>query len=640
MIDVQILNEQEQRVDVDSFAVIAGRDGKSAHARVEAIDGGAEIICSDENGETRVEIHDGKNGESADVEGALKAAESAILAANDAARAGVVASNAAADAKKAAEDAAQSAKTAQNATDAANKAAGVAEEAGKKALENANSAVTATENANKVAENMKERADSGEFDGAPGARGDDGVSPEISVEDIDGGHKVTVTDANGTKTFDVMNGAKGDPGTTDYNNLENKPEIPSKVSELQNDSEFISSKPLGSRTYTNVWNTSPTPSASQSQQYCGWFMFKVKPLDKNSAFRIKYRLKAWMPNWTKENLEANNMNPSSYGGGGEAKGYGACTATVELTYFPGDNKTHTSYSIDAAVFDSGFRSLYYTNLAYPKVFSEDSYYYFGVSIYSSYAYYTTSTSMFNSMKEVFNRTIVIEVLELDNAEFEWLEEELPYTASSLPDNTLLQLGITANGYTHTGDANQVDRGGGTFYKKSDGAVTAYAMLMYTDNGIGQIMNNTANNTAITKQFSDRRFDIWKGLRLYNSGTVRANGFAFGGTVLYSYFPTFDSRYSFNCGNVVLSAQIGVDVYMVGTFDDDGYFVPSQIDRVNGSTKFKDCLADETMIDDVPDGSALVLIGHTSTTNRYTITFEMKHPIYKKNGAKLEYIGSC
>ena len=38
------------------------------------------------------------------------------------------------------------------------------------------------------------------------------VSPTVSVSSITGGNRVTITDAAGSKTFDVMNGAKGDPG--------------------------------------------------------------------------------------------------------------------------------------------------------------------------------------------------------------------------------------------------------------------------------------------------------------------------------------------------------------------------------------------------------------------------------------------
>ena len=40
--------------------------------------------------------------------------------------------------------------------------------------------------------------------------GYDGVSPTISVVSIAGGHRMTITDVNGTKTFDVIDGANGE----------------------------------------------------------------------------------------------------------------------------------------------------------------------------------------------------------------------------------------------------------------------------------------------------------------------------------------------------------------------------------------------------------------------------------------------
>ena len=52
--------------------------------------------------------------------------------------------------------------------------------------------------------------------GPPGRTGDpgaDGVSPTISVTDITGGHRVSITDKHGTNIFDVMDGEDGDPGT-------------------------------------------------------------------------------------------------------------------------------------------------------------------------------------------------------------------------------------------------------------------------------------------------------------------------------------------------------------------------------------------------------------------------------------------
>lgn len=45
-----------------------------------------------------------------------------------------------------------------------------------------------------------------------GGGGTDGVSPTVAVTDIEGGHRVTVTDATGAKSFDVMDGPTGPQG--------------------------------------------------------------------------------------------------------------------------------------------------------------------------------------------------------------------------------------------------------------------------------------------------------------------------------------------------------------------------------------------------------------------------------------------
>ena len=49
-------------------------------------------------------------------------------------------------------------------------------------------------------------------DGTNGTNGVDGVSPTLSVEEITGGHKVNITDVNGTQSFDVMDGQDGRDG--------------------------------------------------------------------------------------------------------------------------------------------------------------------------------------------------------------------------------------------------------------------------------------------------------------------------------------------------------------------------------------------------------------------------------------------
>lgn len=61
------------------------------------------------------------------------------------------------------------------------------------------------------------------FDGANGRDGIDGVSPTLTVSAISGGHKVTITDVNSTKHFNVMNGLDGQGGITS----ESDPNVPS-----------------------------------------------------------------------------------------------------------------------------------------------------------------------------------------------------------------------------------------------------------------------------------------------------------------------------------------------------------------------------------------------------------------------------
>lgn len=50
-------------------------------------------------------------------------------------------------------------------------------------------------------------------DGSDGKNGQDGVSPVVSVSAITGGHRITITDKNGTKTVDVMDGEDGKNGS-------------------------------------------------------------------------------------------------------------------------------------------------------------------------------------------------------------------------------------------------------------------------------------------------------------------------------------------------------------------------------------------------------------------------------------------
>lgn len=52
--------------------------------------------------------------------------------------------------------------------------------------------------------------------GGQGPAGADGVSPSVKVTEIEGGHRITITDATGEHSFDVMNGESGGGGGMSY----------------------------------------------------------------------------------------------------------------------------------------------------------------------------------------------------------------------------------------------------------------------------------------------------------------------------------------------------------------------------------------------------------------------------------------
>lgn len=82
------------------------------------------------------------------------------------------------------------------------------------ASEAATSAGNADQSAQKAAGSLQELKDgiaNGDFKGEPG---NDGKSPVVAVTDIENGHRVSITDKDGTKVIDVLNGQTGKTGAT------------------------------------------------------------------------------------------------------------------------------------------------------------------------------------------------------------------------------------------------------------------------------------------------------------------------------------------------------------------------------------------------------------------------------------------
>ena len=82
------------------------------------------------------------------------------------------------------------------------------------AQQSATSAGNADQSAQEAADSLQELKDgiaNGDFKGEPG---NDGKSPVVTVTDIENGHRVSITDKDGTKVIDVLNGQTGKTGAT------------------------------------------------------------------------------------------------------------------------------------------------------------------------------------------------------------------------------------------------------------------------------------------------------------------------------------------------------------------------------------------------------------------------------------------
>ena len=87
---------------------------------------------------------------------------------------------------------------------------------------------------------LRRDVEEGRIGGTAGADGRDGVSPTAAVTEIEGGHRVTITDASGSRSFDVTDGAAGPQGSDYVLTAADKAEIVSAVLALYPAAEEVS----------------------------------------------------------------------------------------------------------------------------------------------------------------------------------------------------------------------------------------------------------------------------------------------------------------------------------------------------------------------------------------------------------------
>ena len=102
--------------------------------------------------------------------------------------------------------------------------------------------------------------------GDKGDTGEDGVSPSVEVTSISGGHRITIEDAEGVHTFDVMdgtNGSNGTDGTNAYCHIRWAANQPTQDSDM-------------STTPNNYMGVYSGNSATAPTTYTSYQWFKVK----------------------------------------------------------------------------------------------------------------------------------------------------------------------------------------------------------------------------------------------------------------------------------------------------------------------------------------------------------------------------
>lgn len=171
--------------------------------------------------------------------------------------------------------------------------------------------------------------------GEPGAPGKDGVSPVVTVEAIEGGHRITITDSLGDQTADVMDGKDGAPGAdghtpekgVDYFTDEEIEEVAQKAAGMvevpeidQLDAEkvffsedLLTTTAIGNIKLTNGQATIPAAGKNLKQVFETIFVKEQNPAITQPSVQITFdQAKAYEVGTVVEPAYSAKLSPGSY----------------------------------------------------------------------------------------------------------------------------------------------------------------------------------------------------------------------------------------------------------------------------------------------------------------------------------------
>lgn len=360
--------------------------------------------------------------------------------------------------------------------------------------------------------------------------------------------------------------------------------------------------PIIVKNYTGVYCT----ANNDPNGYLYFARLKPENNDWSKQIHIKFRIKADIPHLTNgSGYEESVVDYCLYNS--TVLWYRALNGQSNTSYRP--FYEHIVYRALQAGIQGGFGHL------------------LGLRFYSSYS----------PNSSTYARSILIEILELDNCTIEFLDSMTIY--SSVPGNGSTNyagrngFNATSQGVTRTGDANDPNYYNRTYYgsPKTHSNLYRYQLCFSMMDKEYVLPSNTANNNITkTKSLTTESFDPFGDIFFYNSETTISINDGIGYGVLYRQILA-DLRYSFNTGGYD-AAGAGIlvgrkPIYVVAT------------PQADGSAK----LADTPIVQELPtteDGKIYIYLGICYSENYpYRVSLEPLHPIYwYKDGAIRQFFG--
>lgn len=416
----------------------------------------------------------------------------------------------------------------------------------------------------------------------------------------------TSSPAHGITSTDIINWDNKSDFSGSYNDLTNKPSIPSKTSDLTNDSGFIVTE---TDPTVPSWAKSPTKPTYTAQEVGALpsdtsIPSKTSDLTNDSGFistetdpvftaSAAHGISASdITNW---NAKADISDiPSTYAGSPTAGG--VANKAVAIPYGECDD-TSTATAFTATV--PGITSLYDGVCVYLKngVISSASGWTLDINglgalpVYQSQALASRTTTIFN----------------------------VAYTGLFIYNATRVEGGCWDYFYGYNSDTNTIayyirrNQADTTMYA----ALTRYKICFTRHDGKLLPSTQTSNSTGTTKTLTTDSFDPFGMIWYYSTTTGVSAGSSPTASYMWIMHYSVDLRYSFNAGATLTAKE---PVYVQCSPQTDGSF------KLSGNN----CITQS--LPNTDDGYAYIYLGRAYDT--YRISLDMVHPVYYYKGGAI------